>query len=154
MRPELPLRDIHLPDAIGWWPPAPGWWILLAITILLGFWLWRHYRTWLRRRTIKRSVEDELQAIDAAFQQHQDTHLLVKDLSILLRRVAMSVASRQEVAGQIGEQWLQQLDELASSRLFDTETGRQLITAPYQPEARVDSQALLNICRQWLRQIK
>ncbi len=23
---ELPLRDLHLPDAVGWWPLAPGWW--------------------------------------------------------------------------------------------------------------------------------
>lgn len=153
MNPELPLRDIHLPEAIGWWPPAPGWWILLAVTILLGYWLLRHYRAWQKRRIIRRSVEAELQAIDNEFQQHRNTHQLVQDLSILLRRVAMSLASRQKVAGQVGEQWLQQLDELANTRLFDTETGRQLITAPYQPEARVDSQALLKICRLWLRQI-
>ena len=153
MNPELPLRDIHLPEAIGWWPPAPGWWIVLAVTILLGFWLLPHYRAWQKRRIIRRSVEAELQAIDTAFQQHRNKHQLVQDLSILLRRVAMSLASRQEIAGQVGEQWLQQLDELANTRLFNTETGRQLITAPYQPEARVDSQALLKICRLWLSQI-
>lgn len=153
MSPELPLRGIHLPEAIGWWPPAPGWWMLLVIIILLGFWLLRHYRGWQKRRAIRRSVESELQAIDKAFQQHRDTHRLVQELSILLRRVSMSVAPRQKVAGQVGEQWLQQLDELASSQLFDTETGRQLISAPYQPEPQVDSQALLEICRQWLHQV-
>ena len=25
---QLDLRDIHLPEAIGWWPPAIGWWLL------------------------------------------------------------------------------------------------------------------------------
>ncbi|HVS24646.1 MAG TPA: DUF4381 family protein, partial [Gammaproteobacteria bacterium] len=27
---QLPLRDIHLPGLISWWPPAPGWWIAAA----------------------------------------------------------------------------------------------------------------------------
>ena len=153
MNPELPLRDIHLPEAIGWWPPAPGWWLLLAAIILLGLWLLRRYQAMQRQRALRRSVERELDAIARAFDQHQDAHRLVQDLSVLLRRVAMSVAPRQEVAGEVGEPWLRHLDALANTQLFDTETGRQLITAPYQPKADVDTQALLEICRQWLRQI-
>ena len=27
------LRDIHLPEAVPWWPPAPGWWMLFALVI-------------------------------------------------------------------------------------------------------------------------
>ena len=27
----LPLRDLHLPDPIGWWPLAPGWWFVLVL---------------------------------------------------------------------------------------------------------------------------
>ena len=35
--PLAQLRDIHLPDPVGFWPLAPGWWILgLLILILLG----------------------------------------------------------------------------------------------------------------------
>lgn len=60
MNPQDPLsqlRDIHLPATGGFWPPAPGWW-LLALILLLSLaglcWLLhrRHRRTggcaWLR----------------------------------------------------------------------------------------------------------
>ncbi|MBV1912177.1 MAG: DUF4381 domain-containing protein, partial [Cycloclasticus sp.] len=40
MNEELPLRDIHLPDAITWWPPAIGWWLLLAVIIVAAFGCW------------------------------------------------------------------------------------------------------------------
>ena len=43
----LPLRDLHLPDAIGWWPLAPGWWVVIAlVAALLGYILWRVYKHW------------------------------------------------------------------------------------------------------------
>jgi len=29
------LRDIHLPEAVSWWPLAPGWWLLMVLTCLL-----------------------------------------------------------------------------------------------------------------------
>lgn len=42
----LPLRDIHLPLPLGYWPLAPGWWYLLAsfmIGITVLFLLIRRY---------------------------------------------------------------------------------------------------------------
>ena len=27
------LRDIRLPDPVGWWPPAPGWWIFGGLIV-------------------------------------------------------------------------------------------------------------------------
>ena len=38
----LPLRDVHEGVAPAWWPPAPGWWLLLgAIMIVATLLGWR-----------------------------------------------------------------------------------------------------------------
>ena len=42
---NLQLRDIHLPDAVSWWPPAPGWWLLLG-GLLLALLFIRVIRPW------------------------------------------------------------------------------------------------------------
>ena len=51
---QLPIRDIHLPGMIAWWPPALGWWIVAAVALaaLVAFALYyaqcRHRRAALR----------------------------------------------------------------------------------------------------------
>ena len=150
MNADLPLKDIHLPEAVAWWPPAPGWWILAALCLTLAAWLLYRYRRNQGRRHLRHSMEREWHELQQRFQQHQDPRQLTRELSVLLRRVAMSVTGRDMVAGQTGDSWLQQLDALADRRLFDTTAGRQLISAPYQPATKIDTAELLAISRQWL----
>jgi len=38
--PDIAIRDIHLPDAISWWPLAPGWWGLLALIVIAIVLFW------------------------------------------------------------------------------------------------------------------
>ena len=32
----LPLKDLHLPAEIGWWPLAPGWWGVIAVLAVVA----------------------------------------------------------------------------------------------------------------------
>jgi len=80
-----------------------------------------------------------LARLDQDYAQHQDPQLLIKQYSSLLRRVALAQFSRAEVASLTGSSWLDFLDQSAEQKLFNTEAGQLLITAPYQkPDIKFD----------------
>lgn len=141
------LRDIHSAPPPPWWPPAPGWWLLLAVlfaVVLLG-WRWRHARPW-RRQALR-----ELQAVEREFQTTADVVNSVARLSVLVRRVAISV--RAPAASLTGEAWLKYLDELGRTQEFSGGIGRTLISAPYAREETVDVPELIKLVRRWLKRI-
>ena len=55
---QIPLRDIHLPGAVAWWPPAPGWWVLLALAVgALVYWGVRFYKLQGQRLALRLMLE-------------------------------------------------------------------------------------------------
>jgi len=144
---EIPLRDIHLPPPIGWWPPAPGWWLLpaLGVVAIVGL-LWLRRR--LTRPDIRKTALRELQRL-------QDDHSLptaerIGKLSILLRRICLSVYPHRESAGLVGAAWLRFLDQPLDSPGFSHGPGSVLIDAPYRRDTEVDFDALCALCREWI----
>ncbi|WP_038821177.1 DUF4381 family protein, partial [Pseudomonas syringae] len=41
MNPLDQLQPLIAPDAVGFWPLAPGWWALLLLIPAAGWGLWR-----------------------------------------------------------------------------------------------------------------
>ena len=152
----LPLRDLHLPDAVGWWPLAPGWWVLLGLlAAALGYLAWRWYRAWMFNAP-RRYALRELARIEAEYLEHRDPVVLGKQLSELLRRGMLAYAPREEVAGLTGEAWLKWLDGGMSVPYFHTEGGRSLLTLPYRDPrgdfSDIDVSALLAAVRMRLHE--
>ena len=86
---QLPLRDIHLPGAIGWWPPAPGWWLLAAL-VFAGLALYGvHYYRGRHKRTALRAVT----RVHAALEQGAEPVACLQHVSTILRRFAMTSES-------------------------------------------------------------
>lgn len=133
MDPEqIPLRDLHLPEAIGWWPLAPGWWVLIALlAIVLGFVL----RAWLRvraRGAARRYALRELNAIERQYADNKNPVQFGANLSELLRRTMLAYAPRHDVAGLTGDAWLAWLDEGLAQPVFSSGPGRQIVELPYR----------------------
>jgi len=148
---EIPLRDLHLPEAIGWWPLAPGWWLLIAIVLVgLGYLLLRAWRV-RQFHAPRRHAIAELAGLEARYLSHHDPVLLGQQLSELLRRGMLAYAPRHEVAGLTGESWLAWLDRGLPVPYFHTEGGRSLLELPYRNPngdfSDVDISALLAAAR-------
>ena len=151
---ELPLRDIHLPEAVGWWPPAPGWWlvaVLVAVSAALTVRAWRRHRAW--RRSPAHIAAMEFERVRADWREHKDTEQLARELSTWLRRAGMSLRSRREVASLTGAEWWRYLDRVAGTGVFGPDGGRLLTEAPYRASADVDASRLLTLCERWLRAV-
>ena len=147
----LPLRDLHLPEAIGWWPLAPGWWGVIAIVCVLGAIIgWHSYLRW-KANAPRRYAMRELARYEAEYLVHRDPVTLGKQVSELLRRGMLAYAPRDEIAGLTGTAWLTWLDQGMPLPYFHTEGGKSLLSLPYRdPEgdfSDIDINALLAAVR-------
>lgn len=152
MEPDaLPLRDLHLPEAIGWWPFAPGWWFLLLLLATGLCWLLLRARRRWQINAARRYAMGELAVLESQYLEHRSPVRLGQQLSALLRRVMLAYAPRKDVAGLTGERWLRWLDRDLPVPYFHTEGGRSLLELPYRdPQGNfgdVDINALLAAVR-------
>jgi hypothetical protein len=128
---QIPLRDLHLPGAIGWWPLAPGWWMLIALAVFgLLYLMYGAYLRWRSNRP-RRIALRELKKLHSDYRHGMDTISLSKQLSQLLRRAMLAYASRDEVAGLTGQDWLEWLDRGLEGQPFTTGPGRLIGSLPY-----------------------
>ncbi|MEE9451556.1 MAG: DUF4381 domain-containing protein [Gammaproteobacteria bacterium] len=149
--PLAALRDIHLPKAVSFWPPAPGWIIITTLIVLLCSGLiWIGYR-YLRRQRIKKLALQRLQALQAQYQQSHQGKEIVTELSILLRRVALAYFPRKEIAGLTGKPWLSFLQSHGQDCDFE-QVGALLLSAPYQAQIKADLTPLMAVCLRWIKQ--
>lgn len=152
---EIPLRDLHLPALTGWWPLAPGWWILIGLALCgLGYLAWRAFQRF-RRNAPRRRALSQLRYLQAEYAWSGDVALLVIRLSKLLRRAMLAYAPRDEVAGLTGEDWLQWLDRGLPGRAFTKGPGRDIESLPYQKAdvniGDIDIDGLIAAVRQRLK---
>lgn len=88
------LHDIVLPPQVPWWPLAPGWYvivfILLTVIVYCGYHFWQRWKADTYRREALREL---------AYMED------VPAVAELLRRTALAVWPRSEVAVQTGSAW-------------------------------------------------
>ncbi len=148
---KLPLRDIHLPEAVSWWPPAIGWWLVALLMLLMVFYAFLFYK---HRMKPKKAVKEAKNMLLELRQNNTLTAIeKISALSILLRRTAISLSTDPKVAGLTGQAWLTFLDQTMKGDFFCRGVGRMLVDSPYRPSPPSDTEIaqLLEGCENWLQ---
>ncbi|MEM7279622.1 MAG: DUF4381 domain-containing protein [Pseudomonadota bacterium] len=146
---DIPLRDIHLPEAIGFLPLASGLATLLVLAglSLLGV-VFVHF---LRKGRYRRAAFRELKLLEVDYKQSANASELVRGLSTLLRRAALLKHPRDQFASIHGEQWLEFLDGDHPEKPFSRGVGEILQDGPYRKNLNdldaKDFEQLLSACR-------
>lgn len=146
---QLPLRDIHLPDSVAWWPPAPGWWIAALILLALAaLWIVRRYRA----RHVRAALA-AVRRVVAELEAGAEPVACLQSLSVTMRRFVMTV-THGAAAGYTGARWLEYLDGRWDRDAFTRGAGRLLTAAPYARPGSVPAEQALDlasVCAAWLR---
>ncbi len=115
------LHDLALPPPVPWWPPAPGWYALLAIIALaIMVWAVRHWFRW-RANAYRRAALRELKSAHT-----------VSAVSEVLRRAALAIAPRSTVAELTGAKWPEWLAERSPDPI-PNQVSDQLAAGIYAP---------------------
>lgn len=153
--PLANLHDIHLPDPVSAWPPAPGWWVLavmlLLITALLAGWAWQRWRRRRYRRAAIRALGTSYRAYQTSGQDDAASYL--RDASHILKQAALAGFPRERVAAVHGDAWPDFLVESGGDAALRGPAG-ELLAAVYQPTVQADPEQLRQLQRlleDWLR---
>ncbi|GAB5414178.1 MAG: DUF4381 domain-containing protein [Congregibacter sp.] len=142
-----PLRD---PAAIGWWPLAPGWWLVIALVAALITWLVILAIRYYRRGAPIREAKRELDRIRT---EHASVNATLTAINALQRRLAISLSGRRSCAQLTGAQWSDFLNAL--SRDQGEYFSASLLGVAYQPTASDgDVEALLAATSEWLNSLR
>lgn len=145
------LRPNHLPDPIGFWPPAIGWWVLTLLVLLVigysSYWLISRYRK-NRYRTQGRKAAESLYA---DYRQHRNPRQFAHDCNRLLKQVALHAYPQQTVAELHGQPWQQFLADTGRNPQFLEGPGQALGDHRFAPDWSPDVDALHSLTLSWIR---
>jgi len=150
------LHDILVPQPAPYWPPAPGWYVAFACAAFVAVWFcWRLFRNW-RANAYRRAALVELSRLRALIAKGE-RELAMRKFPELIKRTAMAVWPRKQVAPLTGCDCLQFLDKRGNTNLFTGDDGRLLADMAYAGTRKLNMitddqmRALLQAAENWIR---
>ncbi len=158
--PDSALQNLHeilLPTPVSWMPQTGGWYAVLGlIVVVTGWWVYGRFRRF-RKNRYRRFALAKLAVIEREIRQPEKRAQALAEIPGLLKRTALAVFPRSDVAGLSGEKWLAFLDKTMGGKDFTEEEGRLLAELAYAPAQRISKLPdetigeLIRLIRQWIR---
>ncbi len=140
------LHDIIVPEAVGFFPLAPGWYILLLLFLTLLF----HFA--LKRYRIYQKEEYRREAFEALAKLQQKNRENALALLSLAKRVGISAYGREKIAILNGDEWWNFMEN-HSQAIVDPALRKEIQTLLYQDEAEFSEgtfDAVLSFVTEWI----
>ena len=140
------MHDLVWPDAIAMWPQTSGWWVLAGWLLAVLLVLLRHWRTHRVANRYRREALAQLRVI-AAYAGERPTEAAAQ-IAALLKRTALAVYPRTQVASLYGPAWEAFLRESAPGDVAVSKAAALLASAAYRDN--IDASALVRPARRWI----
>ena len=133
------LNDIVVPPSVPWWPPAPGWYVVIAVVLLLSlFVVHRAWKAW-RANSYRRAALRELASLDSSV-----------EIATLLKRTALAFAPRRVVAESSGRDWADWI-EIRAAETMPPEIREYLASGIYaEPHEPVSAESMRSYASRWI----
>ncbi|MBA1228067.1 DUF4381 domain-containing protein [Pseudomonas viridiflava] len=161
MNPLDQLKPLIAPQAISFWPPAPGWWLLLLVIPALGWGAWR-LRTWLPAKDNKSRTEQPLDPVRvaalaelASLPKPYDgapAGAWLQQINGLLKRLCRNHYPHSQSHTLNGRKWLAFLDNRCPAAGLTR--WMILVEGAYKPECKLDDKAITGLTQAvdtWIR---
>lgn len=152
MNPQDPLsalKDIHLPQTGGFWPPAPGWWfVALALLLIIGVVIWLVRRRIQQSRWVRQAKAELAELARTADQSPQ----WFAQLNSLLKRAARQRYPELHPEALSGEAWVAfLLSKAAKDPIASRPVVEAIVNSAWLPSVTAaDPQQALKFSSQWL----
>ena len=141
------LHDIIVPEAIGFFPLAPGWYILLSLLLALLFhFVLKRYRMY-KKEQYRREALEELTKL-----QHKSRENTMAVLS-LAKRVGLSAYGRENIALLDGDDWWDFMETHSETKV-EPELRKEIQTFLYQDASSLNESSfekILSFVSKWIR---
>jgi hypothetical protein len=151
------LHDVVVPEVVAYTPQTIGWYVLVAVVLVVGVMVGVVVRRRHVRNRYRREALEHLELIERDLGSSNTRTAALARIPVLLKRVAISRSERTEAASLTGDIWLAYLDRAYDGRGFTSGAGRLLPTLSYGTPNRLavvtDEEAndLVALTRNWIR---
>ena len=143
------LRDIHAAPDVPWWPPAPGWWILALVVLVLLVLLGRFA---VARRRVRQRRKQRLNWVDflnVMVNPEEEPQAYLSMLNRIFKLVAMEAFPGEHCAAMTGSEWVgfltRKLESEPSVDALDV-----LANGPFDPRPEYDPDTVSALARTWI----
>ena len=150
------LADIHLPEPVSFWPPAPGWWVLAILLLATTIYAVITISRAVRQRRICTYALNELERCYAQYREAASADanaarlMFVNQMNAVLRRVALWHFPNAGIASLGGRAWVDFIREKGDASRITDDIAEALSQARFKTRCDVDADALNEFGRQWI----